>query len=84
MREEPIPTLDLRNLVMFHGSCGHTTITEVSTEEWDKLATQPTHGPIHTGPPNRSRTGSKTRMVYVLPMRYCPCQPCLLADLDER
>jgi alkanesulfonate monooxygenase SsuD/methylene tetrahydromethanopterin reductase-like flavin-dependent oxidoreductase (luciferase family) len=68
---------------MFFGSCGHTTIEEVSDETWLKYATEPGFSAIGQLPTCRSRTGRKTRMVYVYPGRYCICADCTRAEVAE-
>ena len=58
----------MRNLMLFHGSCGHTTVNEVPAETWERFAKRAR---------NRTRTGRDTRMVYVEPDRFCICQDCM-------
>lgn len=72
----------MRNLLMFFGSCGHTTVNEVSDETWLRYATQPGFSAISELPPCPSRTGRRSRMVYVHPGRYCICLDCMKLD-DE-
>lgn len=71
----------MKNLMMFFGSCGHTTVQEISAESWERYATKPGYSGIGELPPCRSRTGRKTRMVYVYPGRFCVCQDCFAEDL---
>ena len=67
----------MKSLLMFFGSCGHTTVREVDDATWERFATRPGHGAIGELPPCRSRTGRRTRMVYVYPGRYMICQDCM-------
>lgn len=64
----------MKNLLMFFGSCGHTTVEEIDDETWLKFATTSGRGEV---PPHRSRTGRTTRMVYVSPRRYTVCTDCM-------
>lgn len=66
----------MRNLMMFFGSCGHTTIEELTDEQWERYAYGRGFGGLGELEPNRYRVGSKTRMVYVNPGRYCVCKDC--------
>lgn len=73
----------MRNLMMFHGSCGHTEVTEISDLLFEKYTLVPGHGPLGEIPPCQSRTGKKTRMVYVWPARYFQCLQCAMEDFAE-
>ena len=72
----------MRSFMMFFGSCGHTTVEEVSDETWERYATKPGYSGIGELPPCRSRTGHKTRMVYVYPGRFTQCSNCMRADME--
>lgn len=77
----------MRNLLVFSGSCGHLTFTEVDDREFELFAT-PCLAPTIGGPGpvvlwNRTRVGRYTRAVYVWPFRYTICQDCVNQDSEE-
>jgi hypothetical protein len=73
----------MKNLLMFFGDCGHTTVTEIDDEQWERWTTQPGYNAIGPMAPNRTRVGRKTRMVYVYPGRFCVCEDCFAADMMD-
>lgn len=73
----------MRNLLMFHGSCGHTTVEEVDDGTWERFASQVGHGPFGPDTACRSRMGRKTRTVYVRPLRFAQCVTCMREDMES-
>jgi|HubBroStandDraft_6_1064221.scaffolds.fasta_scaffold625667_3 hypothetical protein len=67
----------MRNLMMFFGSCGHVTVEEIDDAEWVNYTTQTGYGSLGPLAPCRTRTGRKTRMVYVYPGRFMVCKDCM-------
>lgn len=60
----------MRNLLLFQGSCGHTTVDEVSDEVFEQVAARA----------NRVCVGKRTRAVYVWPRRFMICQRCMQVE----
>jgi hypothetical protein len=75
----------MKNLVEFHGSCGHVTIEEVDDETWLRLATIPGHGPLGPEPtPCEFKIiDENTRIVFVYPLRYCECIDCMRKTMED-
>ncbi len=66
----------MRNLILFKGSCGHTTVREINNEQWMFYT--------RSEVANRIRTGKRTRTVYVNPWMYCVCIDCMYEnDLES-
>lgn len=76
----------MKNLLMFHGSCGHQEIRELTDEEWEKwteekMVQPPVGNPVLYKP--RTRVGRKTRMVYIYPMRFFLCSACAWEEIKD-
>lgn len=77
----------MKNLRMFFGSCGHTTVDELSTEDWNranKTAEELTRampfGRASNDTYSVECSDGEARMVYIYPTRYCICQNCFRED----
>lgn len=74
----------MKSLVMFHASCGHTEVHEVSAERFEQAADpERRHTALGVPSPNRSRTGRTMRMVYVYPDRFCLCSSCAEEEMKS-
>ena len=75
--------MNLRLVLRFYGSCGHTTDEPVSLERFTALSTpHEQHPPI--GEPFISSCETTVdggaHIVHVVPMRYACCLACSMAD----
>lgn len=73
------------NILRFYGSCGHIENKEISNEEFEKWSTERIVKSIFGDYPHKNEITLEngSRIVHVVPFRWCSCEKCMMEDMKE-